>query len=72
MIPMPPARRKPLRRGVTVYLWYGGVVSRATLLRRGIHALRDCWRVSIYSNGDVHYAQRRHLHLCPEDARNQL
>jgi len=69
---MPPARRKPLRRGMTVYLWYAGVVSRGTLLRRGIFALRNHWRVSIYASGDVHYAPRHRLHLCPEDARNQL
>ena len=67
---MPRAFR--LRKGQTVWLWYGGVVCRGTLERRGVFILKKSWRVRIYASGDVHYAQRRHLHLCEEDARNAL
>ena len=65
-------RRLRLRPGMTVWLWYAGVVSRATLVRRGLYVLRKHWRLTIYAGGQTHYAARGQIHLCREDAANAL
>lgn len=71
---MPPARRQPLKPGRAVWFWYGGVVCRGTVERRGVtgFAMTSHWRVRLDDSGFVLYFQRRRLFLCREDAANAL
>jgi hypothetical protein len=67
---LPRARRRPLRPGQEVWVWFGWAVIAGTFRGRVPFPVRRYW-VVLCADGSTHYFRhRRHLFLSEADAKN--